>query len=91
MFTFYFSTSCGSCLSILRFIPYFSRSFKTILVFDLCFSSPTLLYAYYCLSPYAFKIMMKDLRLLSVLGSSDMLRYVTMLFNRMICASIFAT
>jgi hypothetical protein len=34
---------------------------------------------------------MKDLKLPSLLGNSDMLRNVAMLFDRMIYASIFAT
>jgi hypothetical protein len=90
MSTFYFSTSCGSCLSTLKFTPYSSKSLNTTLVCDLCLFNSTLLHAYYWLSPYAFKIMMV-LKLLSLFESSNMLRNVTMLFNIMICASIFTT
>jgi hypothetical protein len=34
---------------------------------------------------------MKDLKLPSLLGSFDILKNVAMLFDKMICASIFAT
>jgi hypothetical protein len=34
---------------------------------------------------------MKDLRLPPLLGNFEMLRNVTMLFDKMICASIFTT
>jgi hypothetical protein len=75
VFRFRWSTFWGSFLATLKCLPFSCWSSKTTCVFYLQFSTLFMLPNLCWFSPYAFKMLMKNLRLyLSQLGSSNMLK-----------------